>query len=207
MEELDITTSAIVVHFLITCIPWLVGLAIGGGLGWLCGLAVRALISTGPVLRRAAVLVPWRTLVMGLLMGLWSPFIATLLWLGPVTGGVVVACTVSTLATIFAATTLVEYWVPSPLASRLIAGARTLAVASGLLAADVGLLGGGGLGPIMREAARLSQYGVMWQGVLVVLVVLALGLVLDLTLGLAQMMALQPYGHSGEPVGAKGMTA
>jgi hypothetical protein len=198
LEELHISTSGIVVHLLITCIPWLVGLAVGGGLGWLCGLAVRAVITNGAGLRRTATLLPWRTLVMGLLMGIWSPFIATLLWLGPVTGGLVVACSVSVLVTVFTATTIVETWVPSPLASRLIAGARSMAVASGLLAVGAGLLGGGGLGPIMLEAARLSQYDVIWKGVLVVL---ALALVLDLTLGLAQMMALS------DRTGEAGITA
>ena len=195
MEELQISTSAIVVHLLITCVPWLIGLAVGGSLGWLCGLAVRAMITRGAALRRTATLLPWRTLVMGLLMGIWSPFMATLLWLGPVTGGVVVACSVSVLVAICTATTLVEYWVPSPLASRLVGGARTMAVATGLLAVGVGLLGGGGLGAIMLEAARLSQYGVMWQGVLVVL---ALAMVLDLTLGLAQMAAMRHSGKTGE---------
>ena len=196
MEELQVSTSAMVVHLLITCIPWLIGLAAGGGLGWLCGLGIRALISTRPALRRATVLLPWRVLVMGLLMAIWSPFIATLLWLGPVTGGVVVACSVAALVTICTATTLVEYWMPSPLAGRLIAGARTMAVASGLLALGAGLLGGGGLGATMLEAARLSQYGVMWKGALVVL---ALALVLDLILGIAQMATMQ---HPGEAAGA-----
>lgn len=195
MEELHISTSAIVVHLLLACIPWLIGLAVGGGLGWLCGLAVRAMSTRGAALRRTATLLPWRTLVMGLLMAIWSPFIATLLWLGPVTGGLVVACSVSALVTILTATTLVEYWIPSALASRLIAGARTMAVASGLLAVGTGLLGGGGLGPTMLEAARLSQYSVMWKGALVVL---ALALVLDLTLGLAQIAALQHSGRTGE---------
>jgi ABC-type nitrate/sulfonate/bicarbonate transport system permease component len=78
------------------------------------------------------------------------------------------------------------------LRAQLIGGARTLAIASGLIAAGVGLLAGGGLGRAILEAARLSQYGLMWQGLLVILV-LALGL--DLALGLAQMIALQ---HSGD---------
>ena len=29
MEELELSTSAIVVHLLIACIPWLIGLAVG----------------------------------------------------------------------------------------------------------------------------------------------------------------------------------
>ncbi|MGD9049390.1 MAG: hypothetical protein PVF77_15135 [Anaerolineae bacterium] len=202
MEKLNVSAVAVVVHLLITCIPWLIGIAVGGGLGVLCGLGIRAVFTTSPALRRASVLLPWRTLVMGLLMGVWSPFIASLLGLGPITGGVMVAGSVCVLAMAFAATTLLEYWYPSPLASRLAAGTRTLAVASGMIAAGVGLLGGGGLGYIILEAARVSQYGVMWKGLLV-----ALALVLDLTLGLAQMIALQHSGESGEPASAEGIAA
>ena len=204
MEELNVSATAVMVHLLITCIPWLIGIAIGGGLGVLCGFGIRAAFSSSPPLRRASVLLPWRTFLTGLLMGVWSPFIATLLGLGPITGGVMIAGSVSVLVTTFAATTLLEYWYPSPLASRLVAGTRTLAVASGLLAAGVGLLGGGGLGYIILEATRLSQYGVMWKGLLVVL---ALALVLDLTLGLAQMIALQHSGESGEPASAERIAA
>jgi ABC-type nitrate/sulfonate/bicarbonate transport system permease component len=115
-----------------------------------------------------------------------------------------VAGSLCVLALAFAATTLLEHWYPSPLASRLLAGTRTLAVASGLIAAGVGLLGGGGLGYIILEATRLAQYGVMWKGLLVML---ALALVLDLMLGLAQMIALQHSGESGEPARAEGIAA
>jgi ABC-type nitrate/sulfonate/bicarbonate transport system permease component len=115
-----------------------------------------------------------------------------------------VAGSVSVLAMAFVATTLLEHWHPSPLASRLAAGTRTLAVASGLIAAGVGLLGGGGLGYIILESARLSQYGVMWKGLLVAL---ALALALDLTLGIAQMMAFQHSGDSGGPASAEGIAA
>ena len=204
MEKLNVSAVAAAVHLLITFIPWLIGIAVGGGLGVLCGLGIRAVFSTSPALRHASILLPWRTLVMGLLMGVWSPFIASLLGLGPITGGVMVAVSVSVLAMAFAATTLLEHWYPSPLGSRLVAGIRTLAVASGLLAAGVGLLGGGGLGYIILEAVRLSQYGVMWKGLLVAL---ALALVLDLALGLAQMIAFQHSADSGEPAIADGVSA
>jgi ABC-type nitrate/sulfonate/bicarbonate transport system permease component len=95
----------------------------------------------------------------------------------------------------FTAATLVENRHPSPLGVHLVAGARTLAVASGLIAAGVGLLGGGGLGYTILEATRTEQYGIMWKGLLVVL---ALALMLDLALGLAQMIALQHAGDGNE---------
>lgn len=202
MEELNISIAAVVTQVLITWIPWIIGIVTGGGLGVLCGLGIRALLSASPALRRPLMLLPCRTFAMGLLMVVWSPFIVTILGLGPITGGIMVAGSVCVLAMAFAATTLLEHWYPSPLRSRLVAGIRTLAVASGLIAAGVGLLGGGGLGYIIREAARFSQYRVMWKGLLVVL---ALALVLDLTLGLAQMSALQNSADNSESAVAEGL--
>jgi ABC-type nitrate/sulfonate/bicarbonate transport system permease component len=147
-------------------------------------------------------LLPCRTFVMGLLMVVWSPLFVTILGIGPLAGGVMVAGSICVLVMAFTVTTLLEYWHPSPLGARFIGGARTLAVASGLIAAGVGLLGGGGFGNIIREAARLSQYGVMWKGLLVVL---ALALVFDLTLGLAQMIALQHSAGNSESAVAEGL--
>jgi hypothetical protein len=195
MGKFDISAAGIVVHLLISWIPWLIGLAVGGGLGILCALGNRAILSTRPVLRRPLVLLPWRTLVMGLLMTTWSPFLVGLLGIGPITGGVMVGGSVCLLAMAFTASTLVENWHPSPLGVHLIAGARTLAVASGLIAAGVGLMGGGGLGHTILEAARLEQYGFMWKGLLAVL---ALELVLDLGLGAVQMIALQKSVSFGD---------
>ena len=204
MEELTISNAAVVTQVLITWIPWLIGILVGGGLGALCALGVRACLSASPALRRPLLLRPWRTFVTGLLMVVWSPFIASLLGIGPAVGGVMVAGSVCLLAMAFTATTLVENWHPSPLGARFIGGARTLAVASGLIAAGVGLVGGGGLGHVILDATRLLEYGLMWKGLVVIL---ALALVLDLALGLAQMIALQHSGDSSESAIAKGLAA
>jgi hypothetical protein len=195
MEELDISTAAVVAHVLITWIPWLIGIAVGGGLGVLCGLGIRAIFSARPALRRPLLLLPWRTVVMGLLMVVWSPVIASLLGLGPIAGGVMVGASVCLLALAFTATMLGERWHPSPLGAQLIGGARTLAVASGLIAAGVGLAGGGGVGHLILAGARALQYGLMWKSLLVVL---ALALVLDLLLGMAQKAGFSIPGASGQ---------
>ena len=201
MEKLDISAAAVVAHLLITWIPWLIGIAGGGGLGALCALGIRAIFRAMPALRGPSVLLPWRTLLMGLLLVICSPFVVTLLGLGPTAGGVMVGGAVCLLAAAFTATMLVEHGHPSPLGAQLIGGGRTLAMASGLIAVGVGLLGGGGLGPIILEAVRLQQYGLMWKGLLLIL---ALALVLDLILGLAQMIALTHSVDSGRPVTAGG---
>jgi hypothetical protein len=141
---------------------------------------------------------------MGLLMAGCSPFIFTLLGLGVVTGGLVVAISVAVLAMAFAASILVEHWHASPPASRWVAGARTLAVASGLIAAGVGLLGGGGLGHLVLEATRVMEYGPLWQGLVVIL---AFALMLDLALGLGQMFTLHRSGASAGSAMGKGTPA
>lgn len=123
---------------------------------------------------------------MGLLMVVYSQFIVRLLGIGPIAGGVMVGGSVRLRATAFMATTLVENWHPSPLGSRLVSGARTLAVASGLIAAGVGLLGGGGLGHVIFDATRLMEYGLIWKGLLMML---ALAFAIHLTLGLLQTIA------------------
>ena len=192
MEKLDLSTAAVVAYFLMSTIPWLIGLAAGGGLGALCALGIRAVFTARPGLRQTSVLLPWRTLLMGLLLWAWSPFMFVLLGLGAFAGGMVVGASVLLLALAFAAGTLVEHWQPSPLGVRLVAGARTLAVASGMVAVGAGTMGGGGLGWFLLEGARLQQYGLMWQALLVVL---ALALGLDLLLGVVQMVA---YRWAGE---------
>lgn len=201
MEELSISVASIVAHVLMTLIPWIIGIGVGGGLGALCGLLMRAIYSASPALRHLLVLLPWRTLGMGLLMLGWSPFLVTLLGIGAISGGIMVAASVCLLATAFTATLLVEHSHPSPLAAQFVGAARTLAGASGLIAAGVGLLGGGGLGHDILEAVRLGQYGIMLKGLLVVL---ALGLALDLALGFAQMATLKLSAQSSEPAMAKG---
>jgi hypothetical protein len=196
MENIDVSAAAVVAHLLITTIPWLIGMAAGGGLGLLCGFVIRAAFSAVPALRLIFVLLPWRTMVLALLMVVLSPFPITLLGIGPLAGGIMVAASIALLAMAFAATTLVEYWVPSPLSVRLIAGARTLAVASGLIAVGVGLFGGGGLGSLILEAVRLQEYGNVLKGLVLIG---TLALALDLALALVQMIALQHFGDRGEP--------
>jgi ABC-type proline/glycine betaine transport system permease subunit len=68
---------------------------------------------------------------------------------------------------------LLEYWHPSTLVVRLIAGARTLATASVVVTAAVGIFGGGGLGQIILQYMQLLRWNQAFTGWLI-LVVLAL---------------------------------
>jgi ABC-type nitrate/sulfonate/bicarbonate transport system permease component len=198
MEGLNVSTAAIVAHVLITCIPWLVGVVAGGGLGVLCALGIRATFSARPGLRSPSVLLPWRSVVMALLMVALSPFIAVHLGLGPLAGGIMVGSSVTILALAFTCATLVDHWHRSPLGARLVAGARTLAVAAGLIAVEVGVFGGGGVGGVVLDGIRLQQADLMWSGLLVVFLLV---LVLDVLLGAVQVAAhrLRGAAESGGP--------
>jgi hypothetical protein len=72
---------------------------------------------------------------------------------------------------------------------------RTLGVASSLVAAGTGFLGGGGLGLVILNAARLQSYGLLWKGSLLIL---GSALVLDLVLGFVQILALKSKGDSAK---------
>ena len=53
-------------HLMISLLPWLVGVFVGGSLGYICARVIHGLFSALPRLRRPSTLVPWRTAVMTL---------------------------------------------------------------------------------------------------------------------------------------------
>ncbi len=171
-------------HLLISLVPWLAGAIVGGGLGYACALVVRRLFSTFPGLRKASMLLPWRTVAVTL--PLLSPLVAILVGLGTVAGAVMVGLFVLLFALPFTVVILLEQWYPSPLAVRLIAGAKTLATASVAVAA-VGppMAGGGGAGVLIFQGMRLLDYAQMLRGFSVVVF---LALTLDVLLGVLQLL-------------------
>ena len=178
----------VVEHLLISLVPWLAGVALGGGLGYLCAILVRALFSSFPNLSKPAMLLPWRAILMSFLLLVLSPASVAIFGLGPMAGAVVVGLSMLLLAMPLAASILLENWYPSPLAVRLVGGLRTLATASVVVAVGAGVFGGGGLGPSMIESVQLLQYGRALEGWLVII---ALALVLDLLLGIPQLIAFR----------------
>lgn len=188
-------------HLLITVVPWIVGMIIGGGLGTIVALMVHLLFSAVPGLRRPSMLLPWRTLVMGLLVFVWTPFLVARVGIGPEYGGVTVGLVLLLLTMMVSTTVLMEHWHPEKLAVRLVAGARTLAGASQVIAVGVGFIGGGGIGFIMMQGIRLLDTSLAWRGVGIVI---GLTLVLDVVIGAVQMGLSYLLGGStgklkGEP--------
>jgi hypothetical protein len=184
-------------HLLITVIPWIVGMIVGGGLGAIVALMAHLLFSAVPGLRRPSMLLPWRTLVMGLLVFVWTPFLVTHLGIGPEYGGVTVGLVLLLLTMMVSTTVLIEHWHPERLAVRLIARARTLAGASQVIAVGVGFIGGGGIGFIMMQGMRLLDTSLAWRGGGIVV---GLTLVLDMVIGVVQMgLSYLLRGSVGKP--------
>jgi ABC-type nitrate/sulfonate/bicarbonate transport system permease component len=183
-------------HLLISLVPWLAGIIVGGVLGYVCALVAHRLFSTHPGLYRVSVLVPWRTVAVTL--PLLSPLIVIYIGLGTVTGAVMVGLFVFLFALPSTVVTLLEHWCPSPLVVRFIARARTLAAASVAVAA-IGppLVGSGGAGVLIFEGMRLLDYAQMLRGFAIVVL---LSLMIDVLLGALQWLFYCPFfRHLWEP--------
>lgn len=184
-------------HLLISLVPWLAGVVVGGGLGYVCALVARRLFSTRPGLRRASMLLPWRTVAVSLALVVLSPFVPVLVGLGTVAGATMVALFVLVFALPFTVVTLLEHWYPSPLAVRLIAGCRILATASVAVAAFTALVAGsGGAGVLILEGLRLLDHPQMLRGFLIVVV---LALMIDILLGVLQLLVVSTL-RKAQPV-------
>jgi len=177
-------STTLVQHFLISLVPWLAGVVVGGGLGYVCALVARSLFSTLPSLRRASTLLPWRSIAVTL--ALLSPLVPVFVGLGVVAGGVIVALFVLLFALPFTVVTLLDHWYPSPVPVRLIAGARTLATGSVAVAAVTTVVGGGGgAGWLIFEGMKLLDYPAMLRGFSIVVL---LALMSDILLGALQLL-------------------
>jgi hypothetical protein len=187
--------AVLVEHSLISLAPWLVGVVVGGGLGYACALAARVLISALPGLRSASMLLPWRTFAVT--VPLLSPLIPVVLGLGILAGATMVALLVLLVALPFTASTLLEHWYPSPLAVRLIGGFRTLAVASVAVGTWIPMVAGsGGAGVlIFREGWQLLDYSLMLRGLCLTAL---LALLADVLLGALRCLLGRASGQALE---------
>jgi ABC-type proline/glycine betaine transport system permease subunit len=182
-------------HALISLVPWLVGVAVGGGLGYACALVARSLFSTRPHLRQVSTLLPWRTVVMTL--PLVAFLIPVLIGLGTVAGGATVAFFVFLFAVPFTTGALLERWRPSPLAVRLVGGFRTLATASVAVATLTPIVAGtGGAGVLIIQGWRVLNYPQMLIGFSIAVL---LAVVIDLLLGALQLL-LSRISRQARPV-------
>lgn len=175
------TLAIVVEHLQISLIPWLAGTIAGGGMGYACALGARAILTRFPGLRRLATLLPWRTVLVCVLLLAWGPAIVGHMGFGTETGATLVRFLAFLLALSFTTTTLLGRWVPLSFAARLIATSRTLAAVSVAIAAPGSLAG-----EFIFNSRSLLQPDRMTRGFLIVI---GISLAFDLGLGALQMLA------------------
>jgi MFS family permease len=174
-------TSIYSSHLLITLGAWIGGMLVGGGLGSVFASMLLPAWRSNPGTRRALALIPWRTAIFGLLLGVWSPFFLPLrLGLGTLTGLVAVGLSVGLIAFPMMVCSLYEFWFPLSARERAVSGARTLLFIAMLAALATGLVGGGGAGAYLAQQVNLLNQGdyLRWMVILI-----ATALALDLILG------------------------
>jgi hypothetical protein len=182
-----VNASVLAQHLLISLLPWLVGVIVAGGLGTVWTPAAHSLFSRFPSLHSASMLLPWRTVALSL--SLLSPLVMIRVGLGAVATGIVVGLFVFLLALPFAVVIRLEKRYSSPLMVHFVAGGRTLAVASVVVAAVTApLTGGGGGGSLMFAGMRVLDYAQMLRGFAVVVI---LALMIDLVPGALQLLLSQ----------------
>jgi hypothetical protein len=174
--------SLVFEHALISMFGWFSGIIAGGGLGYLCALMVHSISTAFPKLRKPAVLLPWRTVIMALLLFISLPVIVIMQFgLGAKSGTISVGMTVFLLALVYATSILLEHWHANRILSRLISGARTLATASPIFTALFGFFGGGGAGSAAIQSLRLFDFETTARAYLSVILLI---LFADILLGL-----------------------
>ncbi len=189
--------TVVILQFLQSTVFILVaGLLVGGGLGFFFGWLLKLLYNAKPGLRAPFMLFPWRTILLAALILTCTPVLFYLLGpdqaFSPVLPSVItflllVFCLVIDL--------LLSHWLPTGLGVKLSGLLRTLAVLCPVLVL-VGsdpappLFGAGPGGYSMLRAVRVQVASTlklddMW---IMLGIVVGLGLVLDLLLGVVQML-------------------
>lgn len=173
-------------HLALSLLPWVVAVLIGGGLGYAVALLARHLLpGNNPGLRGAAVLLPWRTVIATVALAALVYPPVQLVGLGQTAGQISVGLFLLALAVPLTADLFLQTWYPSPLAARLLARSRTLAVVAVAAAVMTYNAGAGGAGALIWQGFnRLNDQAVVAGFTIVAL----LALVADVTLGLIQLL-------------------
>lgn len=179
---MDLLIAQITTSFL----GWIIGLTLGGFAGYGAALICLSLLTRSESLSRYLTLIPWRTLVMALIILFWVPFWATgQFGLGIKSGVISVALQIFILTSLMFSFTFLNRWRETSLKTRLAGLSRTLAVFSVVLAAHYGIFGSGGINTL--AVANINQPGDRSASTGWVVIITAL-LVVDLSLGLVEFL-------------------
>ena len=187
-------------QIILTLIALVIGFIFGGGAGFFFGWLLSQIYKKAPGLRRAFILIPWRTFLFSLIMISYSPVAITILRnfrgsrieYSPVF--IFPALIFMLFVEFFVADAVISQKFPVGLVARLAGVARTLAVTCGIFIAvgsyaiynRLGVLGFA----YMKLAATMKMDS-LWTAFLVIM---GVGFVLDLLLGLIEFLLVSHEG-------------
>ena len=174
-------------QLLLSLIPWLAGLLVGGGFGYFLARWLRPLIAKKIGLRRGLMWIPWRSVIV--VLPYLAFFAPVYFGLGLMTGSYIVGIYVFILSIPFTAVTFLNHWFPFPLRIRVISLARIIAVGAISIAAATGIIGGFVAGSQMVESFRILNYAGFFT---VFFMVLGIALLIDLLFGAVQFVFYRP---------------
>lgn len=170
---------------------WLIGLVVGGGLGWGTALLLRLLFKAWSPGRSKLIILPWRAVVFALLWLLWSPTFRGTIFVRELPVELYdffqIGSSLLILAFMLTLALLIRRWFPLSLPVQLISEARTLAVAA-IIVCTLAVAGNPSNNYvfIMRTQHAMSfERAILWQGWLFIFLAM---LAFDLLLGLVQML-------------------
>ena len=172
-------------HTIVSIAGWLLGTALGWGTGY-ASLALWRKINPDPQrLSPYALFIPWRTIVLALLMVNYFPIIP-LRWLGfgNETGILSVAFVVFWLTLIF----VLQSMQGNQQKSQFWSWARTIAVFSVLLTAHFSVWGGGGLGFVAEQQLMTFDFTSAWM---YFVWMIGIALVIDLVIASGQLSVVR----------------
>lgn len=149
----------------------------------MCALTAQKLFSGLPTLRRASILLPWRTMAVTLPLALFDSLVI-FFGMGQLPAMAWVALCVFEFFLSFTVNVLLEHPNPAPLPVRLISGARTFAVVSVVLAIPTTLMGAGGAGALIWRGMSYRDDSLVREGLANIVL---LALMPDILLGALQL--------------------
>jgi len=176
-------------HILLSLGPCLIGSALGGLTSYMLASWVKGWGSLENKNVSRLILFPWRTLILILLVIVFSPIFVIWIGLGNSTSFLMTTSFIFLLSLPMATSIFLNKWSSLSTTTHMISSIRTLATSSIVIAIWVSIYsGGGGLGSLMLKHMQLLEFNLWLSNWLVVVVIT---LVVDILLGILQLSSLE----------------
>jgi len=173
-------------HILLSLVPWLIGSAIGGLIGFVLAAWIKDWCNRDDKNIRRLLLIPWRTMILITMLIVFSPLMVIWVGLGNIATFLMVTSFIFLLALPIATNIFLDNWSSLSKPIQITSTVRSLATFSIVLTIWVSIYSfGGGLGSIMLKHMRVLEFN-LWLTTW--LVVGAITLVVDILLGILQLL-------------------